>query len=150
MIEPQSAQDGASAWVANATLVPPPSDPPRLPAYCSSVFPLPFVAWPLAAPLVAMTVSSSFATDVAGAATAVAVAVGGSGAASTTGSGAGSTTGAGETAAGGVIATAPDAAAAIPPPKPDGTSSTIAERSISPSDVLSSVGRNREPSQRKM
>jgi len=46
MIEPHSAQDGASAWVAKATLTPPPSEPPSAPVTDSSVrlpFPLPFV-----------------------------------------------------------------------------------------------------------
>src|SRR5688500_16284542 len=57
MIEPHSAQLGASAWAANATLVPPrlrviPEPPPEPLA-------LPLWAWPFAAPLDAITVSSS-------------------------------------------------------------------------------------------
>src|SRR3954469_2281544 len=65
MIQPHSAQLGASAWAEKATFTPAPSDdPPSEPAKSARVrlgVPFPF-AWPLA-PLVAMTVSSSFATE---------------------------------------------------------------------------------------
>ena len=61
MIEPHSAQLGASAWVWKLTLVFPKlsvtgDDPP----FPFVVLPLPFAAWPLPSdPLVAMTASGS-------------------------------------------------------------------------------------------
>ncbi len=60
MIEPHSAQLGASAWVWNDTFEPPrfrvigAGPPPPF------VWPLPLAAWPFAWPLVAMTASSDF------------------------------------------------------------------------------------------
>src|ERR1041385_3280328 len=56
MIEPHSAQLGASSWILNATLV--------LPSESVTVEPLPFEALAGAAcPFVAMTASSSLAGD---------------------------------------------------------------------------------------
>ena len=65
MIEPQSAQLGASAWVWNETLVWPrfrvtTGPPPPFPLPVVAL-PLPFDVWPLAWPFEAMTLSSSFA-----------------------------------------------------------------------------------------
>src|SRR5690242_16335569 len=70
MIEPQSMHDGASAWVANATLVPPRfsviGKPPslfELPLACPLLCPF---EWPFACPFEAPTVarypSSTFGT----------------------------------------------------------------------------------------
>src|SRR5262245_28010404 len=82
MIEPQSAQLGASAWVWKLTFVAPrlrvtvPVPPP----FPFPAFPLPLlvVPWPLACPLVARTVSSSL-----GAASAVSACGGAEGAVAT-------------------------------------------------------------------
>src|SRR4249920_2279232 len=69
MIEPQSMQLGASAWVWKLTLVPPrlrvigAVEPPPLPFV---VWPLPLDAWPLVrAPLVARTARGSCAGSAA-------------------------------------------------------------------------------------
>src|SRR5262245_5650558 len=157
MIEPQSAHDGASAWAANATRVPPPNDPPRLPANCSSVRPLPLLL-PFPLPLVAITTNSSFGAALAGDDDVSAMAAGSSvdaGARSGISSGVGesSVEPAAATASAGAdedTACVSGALAESPPPNPDGGSSTIADRSISPSEAFSSTGRKREPSQRKM
>src|SRR5215218_7810309 len=155
MIEPHSAQLGASAWAAKATFPPPPSDdPPSEPVKSASVrlallFPL---VWPLASPLVATTVSSSLATDTGAAVTAAgtADALGASsafaGSSATTGVAAGFTT-ASDWA---VMPSFDCGASADAPENATGASATIAERSISPRDALSSSLRNRLPSQRKM
>src|SRR6186997_2721429 len=101
MIEPQSMQLGASAWVENATFGPPPREPPRDPAKSARVrFPLPFpLAWPLAAPFDATVTSSRCGTEtlIDGAAGAEALTT-----SSATGAGAASTMGAGAGAGAGV------------------------------------------------
>src|SRR6185437_13013384 len=75
MIEPHSAQLGASSWILNATLV-----APRDRVIAAGLPPpLPLVVWPLACPFEAMTASGSWAaafgasTTAGSAATAVAL-----------------------------------------------------------------------------
>src|SRR6476661_6878913 len=138
MIEPHSAQLGASAWAEKATFTPPPSDdPPSEPVKSASVrLPLPFpVAWPLAAPLVATTASSSLATDTGAAGVAAETAVALAAPSVAVGSGVGATAG----VAGGFTVTASDWAvmpsfdcgARALAPNAIGASVTIADRSMS-------------------
>src|SRR3954468_22066553 len=83
MIEPQSMQLGASAWVWNETLVPPrlsvigAVEPPPFPF---EDLPLPLAAWPFPSePFVAMTASGSLAgADATAGSAATAVALGAS------------------------------------------------------------------------
>src|SRR6476620_4427525 len=170
MIEPQSAHDGASAWVTKLTLVaprfrvivpvpvPPPAPFPDLPF----PLPLPLVAWPL----VARTASSSRTgvADSAGAGSAATAVAFGVASFDPEGS---APEAAGGAAASGVSGYAPhsgegsaasarsEAGPPIEPPPSGadpvaGTSSTIADRSISPRLAFSSGARNRDPSHRKM
>src|SRR5450759_335733 len=158
MIEPHSAQLGASAWVAKATFTPPPNG--AIPA-SPPPFPLPLVAWPLAEPFEAMTVRPSLPAPDVGVG-AVTPAVGTSppgrlGASSTRPDGA---AGGGEAR----VADGPDAepstagpltaspCAVIPSsafglsaeaPNAAGASATTCDRSISPSAPRSAAGRNR-------
>ncbi len=149
MIEPQSMQLGASAWVWKLTLVPPrlrvigAVEPPLLPFV---VLPLPLAAWPLPSePLVAMTARGSAAGTAGSAATAVALGVSDSvvlvrSGAETAGAGSGS-------------AVEELAEPVVPPVKANGVAagaSSPETRSWRPRLALSSGDRKREPSQRKM
>ena len=150
MIEPQSAQLGASAWVWKLTLV-----APRLRVMAGAVlpfptaFPLPLAACPLPSePLVAMTVSGP-STGFPASAGSVAIAwASGSVAMASDAGGGDAGADAGSAATAGVAASAGTTAAE--PGEDTGTSATTAVRSMRPRLALSSVDRNREPSQRKM
>ncbi len=157
MIDPQSAQLGASAWVWKLTFVAPRLSvmadvlppPPPFPL----ALPWPLAVVPCAASLVAMTASSSLA-GAASAVTALAL-----GASVFVGGGATSpAVGWPAELASGV---APEPAMAGPAERlavepapaerlPTAGSLTIADRSMSPRIALSSVDRNRDPSHRKM
>src|SRR6188472_4760568 len=135
MIEPHSAQLGASAWAEKATFTPPPSeDPPSEPVKSASVrLPLPFpVAWPLAAPLVATTASSSLATDTGAAGVAAETAVALAGSSVDVGSGAGATAGTFTTASDWAVMPSFDCGASALAPNALGASVTTADRSMSP------------------
>src|SRR4029453_8625241 len=171
MIEPHSAQLGASSWILNATFVVP-SD-----SVTVAGLPLPFdagAAWPLAWPFVAMTFRSdagaggeegftraaSAGCSTLGAGCSVVVSARCAGASTATeprgSSISNEVSWASDRSAGGWTAGPDDSAAAagagdaVPAGEPNGGLSTIADRSISPSAALSSGPRNREPSHRKM
>src|SRR5262245_13561560 len=156
MIEPHSAQLGASAWAWKLTLV-----APRLSVIAGAVpvalplvvLPLPFAAWPLACPLVAMTVSSWGSVPAGSADTTVALAGVSVGVSAGAAAAAGGDDGVGAVSARDAWdAALSESAGAIgaEPGEDAGTSATIAERSMSPRFAFSSAVRNREPSQRKM
>src|SRR4029079_10796324 len=172
MIEPQSMHDGASAWVANATLVPPRLSviPPPLagladPLVCPLACPF---EWPFDVPTVARYPSSTLGA--AGTASEARRALGVSEDESA-GAAAGDVDPA-EASASGVLASDPPARAARPgdveagepagespagAARPTGAegdetadASTLEPRSIRPRPFLSSSERNREPIHRKM
>src|SRR5207244_1260733 len=153
MIEPHSAQLGASSWILKATFALP-SESVTVPD------PFPFEALAGAAwPLVAMTARSLPRAPAAGAgaaATAGAVStaidargssVGGVAGSAFAGAGAGSAATAGATSADADAVGEPNPNAAAPLPN-DGASEPA--RSWRPSIALSSAPRNRDPSHRKM
>src|SRR5664280_3361457 len=140
MIEPQSAQEGASAWEVNVTW---PRPRPRLPRVLRVplVFPLP-LPFPLAG--VADATGPSLAGVVDGA----------------TSLGAATAVGALGAEAGPAAISEPLPELPAPPVAPDGLpnprfrgwteDSAVTDRSTRPSVARSCAGRKREPSQRKM
>lgn len=168
MIEPHSAQLGESAWAENVTFGPPAESelPPSDAAIDASPFPLLLpLPFDVAALLVAMTASSSrttgtgigMATEADGAEPADAEAddawaADALGAASEdAGVGAGAGTGAcAEIASDWAVIPSSARGARADAPNGEGASDTICDRSMSPRLALSSAGRKRDPSQRKM